>query len=276
MKAMKRPAPTLAIICVLTLSGCGWGGPSYWLGQYQARIDEGSRAIETARDDSGRAAGYTERARGYAERARYSRVFKLVDIREYDRLFEQALQDHEAAMRLDPKKAENFFARGRTYYDRAWAIGQDKLGSPADEKYWSLAADDFTRAIELDGTGQQAFDFRGMTREHLHEYDGAIDDYTRVLQSDTRLGSIRLADLYCERGNLRLGTREYADSAADYERSVSVGAPTDACSCDPYSGLAWAYLELGEHEKSRSTVRRAQLGGHWIAPELLQRLKNSS
>ena len=176
---MKRPAPTLAIICLLTLSGCGWGGPSYWLGQYQARIDEGSRAIETAQDDVGRAAGYTERARGYAERARYSRVFKLVDIREYDRLFEQALQDHEAAVRLEPENAENFLARGLTYYDRAWAIGQDKFGSPADERYWSLAVNDFTRAIELDGSREQAFDMRGMSREHLREYEGAINDYTK-------------------------------------------------------------------------------------------------
>lgn len=273
---MKRPAPTLAIICLLTLSGCGWGGPSYWLGQYQARIDEGSRAIETAQDDVGRAAGYTERARGYAERARYSRVFKLVDIREYDRLFEQALQDHEAAVRLEPENAENFLARGLTYYDRAWAIGQDKFGSPADERYWSLAVNDFTRAIELDGSREQAFDMRGMSREHLREYESAINDYTKVLQSNQRLGSIRLADLYCERGNLRQGDRNYAGAAADFERSASIGAPTDACSCDPYSGLAWAYLELGEHEKSRSTVRRAQLGGHWIAPALLERLKNSS
>ena len=113
---------------------------------------------------------------------RYSRVFKLIDIREYDRLFDQALQDHEAAVRLDPRTAENFFARGLTYYDRAWAAGQDNFGSSADERYWSLAAEDFTRAIELDGTREQAFDMRGMTREHLREYDGAVADYTKVLQ----------------------------------------------------------------------------------------------
>jgi len=139
---MHRLGPSLVMICLLTLSGCGWGGPSYWLGQYQARIEEGSRIVETAQDDTGRAAGHTERARGYAERARYSRVFKLIDIREYDRLFDQALQDHEAAVRLDPRTAENFLARGLTYYDRAWAAGQDNFGSSGDERYWSLAAEE--------------------------------------------------------------------------------------------------------------------------------------
>ena len=273
---MHRLGPSLVMICLLTLSGCGWGGPSYWLGQYQARIEEGSRIVETAQDDTGRAAGHTERARGYAERARYSRVFKLIDIREYGRLFDQALQDHEAAVRLDPRTAENFLARGLTYYDRAWAAGQDNFGSSGDERYWSLAAEDFTRAIELDGTRVQAFDMRGMTREHLREYDGAVADYTKVLQSSPRLGSIRLADLYCERGNLRQGERSYADAAADYERSVSIDAPTDGCSCDPYSGLASAYLQLGDDEKIRSTVRRAQTRGHWIAPEVLERLKKTS
>ena len=82
---MQKLVPFFVMICLLTLGGCGWGGPSYWLGQYQARIEHGTRTIETAQDDTGRAAGHTERARGYAERARYSRVFKLIDIREYDR-----------------------------------------------------------------------------------------------------------------------------------------------------------------------------------------------
>jgi hypothetical protein len=68
---MQKLGPSLVIICLLTLGGCGWGGPSYWLGQYQARIEHGSRTIEAAQDDTGRAAGHTERARGYAERARY-------------------------------------------------------------------------------------------------------------------------------------------------------------------------------------------------------------
>ena len=273
---MQKLGPSLVLICLLTLGGCGWGGPSYWLGQYQARIEHGSRTIETAQDDTGRAAGHTERARGYAERARYSRVFKLIDIREYNRLFDQAIRDHEAAVRLDPGTAENFFARGLTYHDRAWAVRQDNFGSPADERYWALAAENFTKAIELDGAREQVFDMRGISREHLREYDGAIADYTKVQQSSPRLGSIRLADLYCERGNLRLGERNYADAAADYERSVSIDAPTDGCSCDPYSSLASAYLQLGDNEKFRSSVQRAQARRRWIAPEILERLKKTS
>lgn len=206
-------------------------------------------------------------------------MFKLIDIREYDRLFDQALRDHEAAVRLDPLTAENFFARGLTYYDRAWAVRQDNFGSPVDERYWPLAAEDFTKAIEFNGAREQAFDMRGISRdmrgisrEHLREYDGAIADYTKVQQSSPRLGDIRLADLYCERGNLRLRERNYAD----YERSVSIDAPTDGCSCDPYSSLASAYLQLGDNEKFRSSVQRAQARRRWIAPEVLERLKKTS
>jgi len=272
---MHRLAPFVVVICLFALAGCGWGGSSY-LSQYQARIEDGSRVIESAKDDAGRAAGYTERARGYAERARYSRVFKLIDRREYDRLYAQALTDHEAAIRLDPQGAEHFAARGLTYHERAWAVAQDNFGSPADEQYWPLAAQDFTRAVELDGTREQAFDMRGIARQHLRDYDGAVADYTRVLQSDPRLGSIRLADLYCERGNLRLGAHNYTDAAADYERSVAIDMATDGCSCDPYSPLAQTYLELGDDDKGRLTVQRAQARGHWIAPEVLARLKKTS
>jgi hypothetical protein len=73
---MQKLGRSLVLICLLTLGGCGWGGPSYWLlGQYQGHIEHGSLTIETAQDDTGRAAGHTERARRYAERARYTRVF---------------------------------------------------------------------------------------------------------------------------------------------------------------------------------------------------------
>jgi len=29
-----------------------------------------------------------------------------------------------------------------TFYDRAWAAGQDNFGSSGDERYWSLAAEE--------------------------------------------------------------------------------------------------------------------------------------
>jgi len=68
----------------------------------------------------------------------------------------------------------------------------------------------------------------------------------------------------------------YDLAIADYERSISMNAPSDGCSCQPDSPLAWTYLETGQVEKSWATVRRAQRAHRWIMPELLERLRNVS
>ena len=58
-------------------------------------IKHATRAIEAARDDAQRAAGYAQRGRAYSEKARYSRSFKLIPADEYGRLFGLAVRDHD-------------------------------------------------------------------------------------------------------------------------------------------------------------------------------------
>ncbi len=259
----------LASVLLLQLGGCGWGGASYWLALYQSRIDNGTRAIESARSEPQRAAGYAERARGYAEKARYSRVFKLIEAEPYGRLFDLAIKDHDEAVRLDPGNAETYVGRGLTYYERA-AAGPDNFEPGTRAKEWfALSEADFNGAVARDGRHERALDMRGMIHEHDGDYEQA-----RVMESNPTLGRIRLADLYCGRAGIRQRDRDYASAASDYERSIALGASADGCSCDPYSPLAWTYLEgLGNYNKSWEIVRKAQAARRWIQPELIERLR---
>jgi len=136
---------------------------------------------------------------------------------------------------------------------------------------------DFTAVIDRDARNQSALDYRGMTNEKLGDYLAAIDDFTRVGAVDPRLGQLRLADLYCRRGGTWIREKQYDKAAVDLELSISLEANADACECDPYWQLLWTYFEgLGDLEKSRALVRRAQRNRRWLMPELVEKLNAAS
>src|SRR5580693_6525052 len=111
MKAPLNIAKAYCASLLLALGGCG--GPSLYLGRTDRDIQDSTRAIETARDDSQRAAAHSQRGSAYSEKARYSRAFKLISTDEYNRLFGLAVQDHDQAIALDPANAEVYFNRGQ-------------------------------------------------------------------------------------------------------------------------------------------------------------------
>lgn len=254
------------------------GGPAWHLRGYQQQIDEATRAIAAATTDAARAAGYVQRGRGYAEIARYRHVMRSVGAADYMRLYRSAMHDLDAAVRLDPDNFETFNARGLTYFEHNWTAVENKFESgDAVETLLVRAKADFTAVIDRDARNATALDFRGMTNEKLGDYMAAIDDYTRVSALDVRLGQLRLADLYCRRGGTWIREKQYDKAAADLELSISLEANADACECDPYWQLLWAYFEgLGDLDKSWALVHRAQSKHRWLMPELVDKLKAAS
>ena len=113
----------------LLLGGCGQIPQSLYLASYNRDIRNAAHEIDTARDDSHRAAAYAKRGNAYSEKARYSRAFKLISPDEYNRLFGLAIKDHDQAVALDPASAEAYYSRGQTYYDRAVLPGRVRLSS---------------------------------------------------------------------------------------------------------------------------------------------------
>jgi tetratricopeptide (TPR) repeat protein len=113
MRASFRIATLLGASVVLLLGGCDGIARSLYLAGCDHDIKNSTRAIETARDDAQRVAGYSERGRAYSEKARYSRAFKLIPADEYSRLFGLAIKDHDQAIAFDPGSAERYFSQGR-------------------------------------------------------------------------------------------------------------------------------------------------------------------
>jgi tetratricopeptide (TPR) repeat protein len=246
---------------------------------YESDIASSSRDIESARDDAHRAAAYSKRGSGYSEKARYSRAFNRISAEEYERLFGLAIKDHEQAIALDPKSADVYYSRGRTYYDRAFletVVNGSLVGTDASRKAWyAPAAADFQMATERNSKHDEAWDMLGLTHESMGELDQAIADYSQEMALN-RLGKSRLAGVYCERGGVHQKEKQLDAAIADYEKSIDFGAISDGCSCDPYNALLGLYSESRRYDQGWVVVRRALNAGKWLAPDLVDILKKES
>jgi tetratricopeptide (TPR) repeat protein len=271
MRTSFRITSSLCASAVLLLWGCTRISQYLYLSGYDRDIKNSTRAIEAARDDVQRAAGYAQRGSAYSEKARYCRAFNLIPTDEYGRLFGLAVKDHEQAVALAPGSAEAYYSRGRTYYDRA-ALEKGKDAKP----WFDFAAADFTKAVERDGRHYMAWDMLGLVHSSTGEWDMAISDFTQEMALNP-LGRARLADAYCERGFSRQREKNYGPAIADYEKAIEIGTTADGCSCDPYNPLVAYYDgESRQYDKAWEVVHKAQKAKRWIAPELLESLKKDS
>ena len=130
MKTFSKSAAVLCVSVLLFLAGCNRIARVFYLSSYDRDISSATKDIESARDNAQRAEAYAKRGSAYSEKARYSKAFKLISAEEYDRLFGLAIKDHDQAVALDPSRAEVYFTRGVTYYDRANLRGRG--GRPLD------------------------------------------------------------------------------------------------------------------------------------------------
>ncbi len=271
-----------AVIALTLLAVCGGGlfillGGEHLSGT-QRQVSDGTRAIEAATTDAGRAKGHIQRGRAYAEIARYRHVMRSIAASDYVRLYQSAMADLDAAVRLDPNNPETFLARGQTYFEHSWTALENKFEPEAAAKSWlARARDDFAAALDRAADNETALDYRGMTSEKQRDYTAAISDYTQLAKVNARLGTIRLADVFCVRGTTLIGEKKYDRAVADLEQSISLGTNVDGCDCDPYSPLLWTYFEgLGDFDKSWALVHRARGSHHWLMPELVEKLKVAS
>src|SRR5262249_50374959 len=125
----RRVLVTLTLVFVACVGGFlifvfGVDWQAWHLRGYHQQIDAGTRAIEAATTDTARAAGHVQRGRGYAEIVRYRHVMRSVGGAEYVRLYQSAMQDLDAAVRLDPD-VETFNARGLTYFEHDWTASEN-------------------------------------------------------------------------------------------------------------------------------------------------------
>jgi tetratricopeptide (TPR) repeat protein len=94
-----------------------------------------------------------------------SRAKAFNDLRRY----EEALQDLNRALELDPNNTQALGLRGNTYLTM---------------KRYEQALRDLNRALQLDPNNAQTLGLRGDTYRKMKRYEQALQDFTRGLQLD--------------------------------------------------------------------------------------------
>ena len=139
----------------------------------------------------------------------------------------EAINAYNRAIILNPKDEEAHINRGFAY---------DKL----DDKV--LALKDYNRAIELNPKMAAGYYNRGTINLQLRNYTQAIIDFNRAIE----LNPERIADVYCNWGNVYNDLGDYYRAIKDYDKAIQLN-PNN--SLNHYS-RGVAYQKLGKYQKA--------------------------
>jgi tetratricopeptide (TPR) repeat protein len=146
---------------------------------------------------------------------------------------DQALEDYNKAIDLDPNLALAFSGRGFLYYER----------NDPDH-----ALQDFNRAIELDPNVALAFNGRGLLFYDRKDYDLALQDFNRAIELDPKNEAI-----FNNRGITYLAKKDNDHAKADFDRAIELNADDR----DAYWNRGDVYRSKGDRESATADYRKA-------------------
>ena len=128
---------------------------------------------------------------------------------------DEALEEYERAIALNPQDPDLYFNRGILYLD----MGEN-----------DLAVSDFDRAIQLSPEEPDFYMHRGVAYENQDQFDNAIRDYSHVIRIEPED-----SDAWVNRGVVYFRTGDYQRALADF---------SEAARFDPEDGVLYAYEAL--------------------------------
>jgi tetratricopeptide (TPR) repeat protein len=142
-----------------------------------------------------------ERKRAEADtRTRYAALVTQGDAANQAGQFDSAVAAFSEAIRLDPRNATTFYARGNVY-----SRLQDS----------DRAITDFTEAVRLDRNYAKAWSARGLAYSDKQDYGRAIADFSEALRLDPQL-----TEAYRGRGNVYLDRQDPDRAIADFSEAI--------------------------------------------------------
>ena len=168
-----------------------------------------------------------------------------------NRQYDQALEDFNRAVEIDPTYAKAWYNRGNVF---------DETG------VFDRAIDDFTRAIELEPHYTMAYNNRGLTYRHMGNYEKAIADFTTALDLDPNY-----AKAYNNRGMVLAQVGEHPRAIADFTRAIRIDPKYQAA----YFNRAVSYYQTGDYERSWADVAVLQRIGIKVNEQFLDILRKA-
>lgn len=132
---------------------------------------------------------------------------------------DEALKDMDAAVKIDPKRANSYFMRAAAY--------------DAKRSYTKAIAD-LDEAINLNEKDADYYLLRGIIYSHKNELDDALADLNKKVELDPEA-----MNGYSNRGAIYRKRKEYDLAVVDYSKAIDLDKGGAA---DPYIDRGWVYV----------------------------------
>jgi tetratricopeptide (TPR) repeat protein/membrane associated rhomboid family serine protease len=143
-----------------------------------------------------------------------------------EKKYEEAMNDYNEAIRLDPYYARAYNRRGLIYYH---------------QKNYEKAINDYNEAIRLDSNYAHAYNNRGLTYYQQKNYEKAINDYNEAIRLDPKY-----VRAYNNRGLVYYQQKNYEKAVNDYDEAIRL----DPNFTNAYRNRGNAFKDQGEDEKA--------------------------
>lgn len=140
--------------------------------------------------------------------------------------FQDALQDFDQAIALNPKFAEAYNGRGFMYH---W------LQQP------SKALQNYNQAIALNPKLAEAYNGRGFTYHWLKQYPKALQDYNQTIALKPKF-----VEAYINRGRAYFQLKQYPQTLQDYDQAIAINPKLPGT----YTSRGFVYHRLKQFPKA--------------------------
>lgn len=147
--------------------------------------------------------------------------------------FQDAIQDFDQAITLNPQFAEAYNGRGFMYH---W------LQQP------SKALQDYNRAIALNPQLAEAYNGRGFTYHWLKQYPKALQDYNQSIALNPKF-----VEAYINRGRTYLHLRQYPQTLQDYDQAIALNPKLPGT----YTARGFVYHRLKQYPQALQDYQQA-------------------
>ncbi len=138
---------------------------------------------------------------------------------------DKAIAKYSKAIDLDPYNSKTYTARGAAYYMKVsiHSIRRDSVRVPImdDVESFDKAIEDYSKAIDLDSKGVEAYINRADAYKAICEWAKAIPDYSEAIELKPDN-----ADFYRKRANAYLENGEYDEAIKDYNEVENLDPET--------------------------------------------------
>ena len=164
--------------------------------------------------------------------------------------YNQALDDYNKALELDSNQVEIYINRGFLFNN---------------EKKYDQALNDFNKAIQLDPNKVEAYINRGIVFINEKKYDQALNDYNKAIELDANN-----AQAYYNKGNVYFNEKKYDEAIINYSKAI--GLRNDFFKA--YYGRGLAKYYSGKKDAACEDLKQAADLGYKPAAEVVRQICN--